>query len=658
MSKHGSRGQQAKVMRDRPGSKAQSSAEEILDVAIVGMGPAGLYTAWRLSQSDAQLKAFGFERPAKSLRVKLYDTMSEDRVGGRLCTQPLPGYPFLAELGGMRFRSNQLLVNGLIDALGLSNQKQPFDFRQHFYFLREKRLVENYFTSDSKNDAAYELKKNERGLLPHQLIEEAIHDILKSLNFGSTWYRSREYARWDISTSEIKKKLKTKEGLHSLTAMEWAVIKRYGEYRNLHFLADVGFWDLLQFQLSSGAWHLANDGLGYESIMGNWNAAVALPWFLDDFATLKFETLQDGMRAITDRLYREIKNIDNFSVQHKFDLTGLELEENSNGGEQFIRLQFSEDGNPNPHFVLTRAVVLALPKGALIRLQLSDSLVEKASIPANAPEGFDRRLWFSDLLHSVDGRALFKLFLGYSSPWWTKTKWWREAGMKPSAIHGKVNTDLPLRQVYYYGKEQWNETRRKALGLSPKKDHHSMLMASYSDSHYIEFWSELKKDPSWRYRGLKRKLKLSREDKRAHDEFGAPLTMIIRAEHQLEILHGKRILKSKEEPQAEIGLYMEWSRPPYYAGWHSWKVGVKPWEICSDIMRPFGNAKVYICGEAYSNEQGWVEGALKSSERLLTLVFGLPLPSEMLKGKFGGDRDKLLDYIDALDEKDRIERVA
>jgi hypothetical protein len=218
-------------------------------------------------------------------------------------------------------------------------------------------------------------------------------------------------------------------------------------------------------------------------------------------------------------------------------------------------------------------------------------------------------------------------------------------------IHGKVNTDLPLRQVYYYSKDQWNEDRCDSLGISPDKDQHSMIMASYSDSHYIEFWSELAKERSYRYRGFKPgSRKLSDEDEQVLNTFGAPLSMIVRAEHQLGLLHGKRVLANDKTPQAEVGLYMEWSRPPYYAGWHSWKVGVKPWEICDKIMQPFGDEKVFICGEAYSDEQGWTEGALKSAERLLTLVFRLPIPSEMLRSKFDSDYRKLMDYIDAIDE--------
>jgi len=38
-----------------------------------------------------------------------------------------------------------------------------------------------------------------------------------------------------------------------------------------------------------------------------------------------------------------------------------------------------------------------------------------------------------------------------------------------------------------------------------------------------------------------------------------------------------------------------------------------------DQMRhPILEEKVYICGDAYSNDQGWAEGALETAEELLT----------------------------------------
>ncbi len=623
---------------DQPPATLSPSAcpeqRPIHDLVIVGMGPAGLYTAWRLATTNSDQSILDLSNTTKKLNIAMFDTMPEERVGGRLCTQPLPGYPFLAELGGMRFRSNQLLINALVDTLGLAKQKRQFNFDQKFYFLREQILTDEQFKAG--RGIPYLLNSNEIGKLPHEIIQYAIHQTLKNLTFGWHWRNSIEHATWGIIISELQEKLNDPTQIQLLKPKEWHVIKGFGEYRNTDLLYNVGFWDLLQFQLSSGAWHLAHDGLGYESIMGNWNSAIALPWFITDFDdAAQVHTLQGGMTTITNQLYDQIKKSEKISLHHRFDLTAIELAYDDDG-KQVLRLQFKQDGHSEPYSVCTRAVVLALPKGALVRLDYGDRLISK--IPD--PVGVDQRSWFLDQLNSVEGKPLFKLFLGYLNPWWTKTRNWPNG--KNGTPTGKVNTDLPLRQIYYYGKDQWNESRRAELGLG-EADQHSMIMASYSDSHYIEFWTEREKKP-----GYLNVSNLLQEDRSAYQTFGAPASMIVRAEHQLGILHDEDdFRKSDGTPRAQTALYMEWSRPPYYAGWHSWKLGVKPWKICDLLMQPFDDVNLFICGEAYSDEQGWTEGAFKSSERILTLKFKLPLNPNMAQAFDGIVAPTLKHYIDS-----------
>ncbi len=43
-------------------------------------------------------------------------------------------------------------------------------------------------------------------------------------------------------------------------------------------------------------------------------------------------------------------------------------------------------------------------------------------------------------------------------------------------------------------------------------------------------------------------------------------------------------------------------------------------------MRGVPGEKVYVCGEAYSIGQGWVEGALQTAELMLKEHFGLKRP--------------------------------
>src|SRR5205823_4243062 len=75
----------------------------------------------------------------------------------------------------------------------------------------------------------------------------------------------------------------------------WALIKEYGELAVKEDrvekpvrLAETGFWNLLQHYLGpdfgNEAFLLVHDACGYESIVGNWSAAEAVKWFVDDFS--------------------------------------------------------------------------------------------------------------------------------------------------------------------------------------------------------------------------------------------------------------------------------------------------------------------------------------------------------------------------------------
>jgi monoamine oxidase len=88
--------------------KPQSGA---FDVAIVGGGVAGNYTAWRLIKDQPKLKIIIIEQSA--------------RLGGRLYSEQISGINSVqVEHGGMRFSRNHKLLSHLVDYLGLPTR--PF----------------------------------------------------------------------------------------------------------------------------------------------------------------------------------------------------------------------------------------------------------------------------------------------------------------------------------------------------------------------------------------------------------------------------------------------------------------------------------------------------------------------------------------------------
>jgi lysine 2-monooxygenase len=85
-----------------------------LDIAVVGGGIAGAYSAWRLQQEEGVKKTIG-----------LFEY--SDRIGGRLYTVTRPGLPHVkAEVGGMRYIPDQhVMVANLVDHLKLPTKDFP-----------------------------------------------------------------------------------------------------------------------------------------------------------------------------------------------------------------------------------------------------------------------------------------------------------------------------------------------------------------------------------------------------------------------------------------------------------------------------------------------------------------------------------------------------
>ena len=80
-------------------------------------------------------------------------------------------------------------------------------------------------------------------------------------------------------------------------------------------------------------------------------------------------------------------------------------------------------------------------------------------------------------------------------------------------------------------------------------------------------------------------------------------------------------------PKPYYAHFQNWTKDPWGAGWHAWLSGVNDNAAIPEIMQPLPDENIFICGEAYSNVQGWVQGALNTSEVVLQNKFGLSWPS-------------------------------
>lgn len=177
---------------------------------------------------------------------------------------------------------------------------------------------------------------------------------------------------------------------------------------------------------------------------------------------------------------------------------------------------------------------------------------------------------------------------------------------------GRSLTDLPIRQAYYWGVEGKQE------GADPANTN-AVMLASYDDEQNTQFWA------GFRSKGAD-KMYPNEGDipEKRWCQHQAPHGMIEEAHRQLMELHDARYA-----PAPYAAAYRDWAEDPFGGAVHLWKIHQKSWEVSLAILQPEPSLEVYICGEAYSLNQTWVEGALETAEAVLQDKLGLPAPDWM-----------------------------
>lgn len=361
-------------------------------------------------------------------------------------------------------------------------------------------------------------------------------------------------------------------GATELTADQWRDVQANYQFHGRH-LWELGFWNLLHQVMSSEAFKFVLEAGGYDTTVTNWNAAEALPWYLADFGPeVVYRTLDDGMEALPLAVAAAFEAAGG-TIHTDHRLNTFSRTEDGN-----VRLDF-HDGRPS---VVARHLVLALPRRALELLDDDNEFLLEPDV--------------CSLIQSVTPHPMFKLFLCYRYPWW------QDAGV----TNGRSVTDLPLRQVYYFGSE--------SIGPSAanRELRDSLLMASYDDGGNVGFWRGLAD------RGHSTTHCFPPSDEPRWDRYACPPGMIEHAQRQLRLVHDVEYI-----PEPYAAGFQDWGQDPYGGAWHSWNIHVKGWEVRDQLPQPRPDWPVHIVGEAYSDAQGWIEGALRTAEDVLTDIFHL-----------------------------------
>jgi enamine deaminase RidA (YjgF/YER057c/UK114 family) len=654
---------------------AREVCMETFHVAIVGGGISGLYAAYRLRQAWSSQR----DQLRETLKVHgdCLNVVILERnpvvLGGRIRSAdlPTPCGSVRAELGAMRITTRHLLARHLLRDLGV--QTIPFEgdrFSEHF-FLRGKHFDAPDVERDDPSTFPYSIEgPHEKRRTPGALVEYAFERALQELSLDK--YATAE-------TLLVLEKLRSVAARGTLTHEEWLLIQKHGLLPSRVELKDIGVWNLLHHYLSPEAASFVDGGFGYESVIGNWNVSDAIPWFIADFSPGQgYESIVGSLSEVVDRVTEKVtqKTDDHFrcTIFKNAQVTGLARPDDTSY-RLTIASKEKQYRHHAPEGVIAGAVFLALPRRPLENLKIAWLDEPERDKPELDKEAEKKRREWKELLASVRGHRLAKVVQAYRHPWWRESV----------ASRGRASrtfTDLPLRQVYYLDRE-WLAERGRYRNDDGRIDDGKTseiggMIVAYLDGHYTSFWrfitavqrmhdlhggEVVDKNEAIRRELEKRKSFGSRicawqEPRDLETLFGdvvACATPRDRAlylyyfhyglydraaakmKHSLEWLHrpapgyaGAKVL----DPVA--GAYTFWDDfsddSVIGAGWHTWESGVSSAGVIRDLICPFRNHKVYVCGEAYSSEQGWIEGALKSVELIMDHL-GILLPGESTDAK-------------------------
>lgn len=611
---------------------ASSTSIESTEILVVGGGISGLYIAWRLLKEGRN--------------VKLLE--ASDHFGGRIRSEPIPGTKILAELGAMRFTAEHQFLGQLIDDLDLRSLVRSFDFtRTKGYYLRGKRFsvkkfskkapyVDTWSAKRKKNEVTWPRKgKKKKHIIksPDRLVSHALACTLGDISIRSgvgpaTRKNIKELIERQIAVvrkNVLDKDPKFQPGWGLIGKNDWRIIKEHGEL-NLKFgsrispikLKKTGFWNLLEYYLGGEGFQLIHDAMGYESMVSNWSSAEALPWFIADFAVSDYLMLAGGMEQLVNRLEEKLGSI---AIKNS-KVRKVNFVQSDPGGEGW-RVEYESERKKN--VIEAERVILAMPRRPL----------EELVVQVQGKKSTEWQKIRKKYLPAVFPHTLFKVLLVFRDEWWHSERF---GGKKNKEAEGeRVITDLPIRQVYYYDREWIEKHGKPGALLETFGEKWALLMASYSDSHYVSFWKPFLHKPKNDHKGV---LNLDpghphyKEFEKLARNYGVPARMVEKLRRQLAEIHRVKI---KHIPEPILGLYTDWGNEPgIRAGWHSWEVKRNASKIANRIEEPLENEGkgLYICGEAYSSDQGWIEGALQSAERVLRRL-GIRPPGDLTEG----DRD-------------------
>jgi hypothetical protein len=355
------------------------------------------------------------------------------------------------------------------------------------------------------------------------------------------------------------------------TPEQWQMVRLDFTYRGIE-LYKWGFWALLvDYGLSQECLQMIEDAMGFLAFYDQKvNAGVGFQTMGDFDKLPQYLTLRSGYQTLADLIAAEVvamgATISLGRKVERFELDGA--------GANPVSV-WSRDAQGQVQQHLAAKLVLALPKLPL------QGLVPYCPALRDNPQLLSN-------IASVVTMPLTKVNLYFDQRWWFD---------RYQIAAGGSFTDLPMAQFYCY----W------PLVIGNRSGPASMTI--YCDFDRTTYWEELQSlGTPFEPVGMKQ----------PPNSTAASTFVVEQALRQLRLF-----FQTEDLPAPVLSTYVRWGTDAFGDGDHSWVVGANDRVIMAQMLNPVAD-RLYICGEAYSDDQAWVNGALRSGEQLLQGYFHVP----------------------------------
>lgn len=588
-----------------------------VDIAIIGAGVSGLYCAYRLINSPE----------FKGKKIAIFERLN--RTGGRLQTDlvSIPddftqtengALPELTsdvvkdEQGGMRvnFEMEELMTLnahlGLCDDLiqfpmssstdpntGYTSTQPDATANTNRFYIRGRRF------SAAEADAGgnmiwselYDLDPKEVGLSPGQIITnaynrilEANHIILEENQTPEFWQTLRLHYKWD--------------GVELYKWQLWGLLRNMGYSEGcIAMLSEtIGFAGPFK--------SLANAGDAWQ-ILADFPKDPSYYTFKLGFSTLPNALVEKISQTVTIYLSTNVDSIT--GKEGNFELCLTEAVEGQN----------YRPGMPGAQRKMVKAgqIISAVAVQGFKNLYAQSPALQQ-------PADNGRKLW--DSVNYSIGMQLLKINLYFRESWWANGSTGRE-----QIRFGPNFTDLPINSIYpFYAVDNVEENPNKQQGgikiIDPEKP---AALTLYCDFNNANFWEGLQNV------GPKFSSPLQKQHSKSPQViFPASVAVVAEMRRQLGDLFGVTNV-----PEPVLTSYRLWNGgDDFEYAYHQWTLNANDKSIMEYLSNPLPG--FYMCNEAISDMQGWVNGSIRSCNLALAKISDgkiQPLNNAPCKSKIG-----------------------